>query len=152
MLSFFLQAFLGLMYFQWSTEVELLFRGWKTPTWYFYLLSCFGVMLLAIMLEGIRLIIHNVTHSRRSYAASLPRRLADMLLYGLYVFIGYMVMLVVMTYNIGIFIAVLLGYCIGNLIFPRRPVLHLQEEGVASLDGDRATIMYSPAAIDGSCH
>ena len=85
------------MYFQWSTEVELLFRGWKTPTWYFYLLSCFGVMLLAIMLEGIRLIIHNVTHSRRSYAASLPRRLADMLLYGLYVFIGYMVMLVVMT-------------------------------------------------------
>ena len=137
------------MYFQWSTEVEILFRGWTTPTWYFYLLSCVGVMLLAIGLEGIRLFIHKTTHSRRSQTHSLLRRLVDMLLYGLYILVGYMVMLVVMTYNVGLFVAVLMGYCIGNLLFPRRPALH---EGVASLNGDEVSIMYSPAEIDGSCH
>ena len=104
-------------------------------------------MSLTVALEAIRLFIHNTTHARPTHIKSVLRRIADALLYGVYILIGYMVMLVVMTYNVGLFIAVLAGYCIGNFVFPRKPV---PQERIVS--GEGVSIMYSPADVEGSCH
>jgi copper transporter 1 len=108
------------MFFQWNTSVTVLFEVWVTPTWYYYLLSCFAVLALAFGLEGMRLLIHNLTHRAPSKGRkSFVRRLGETMLYGVYMCMSYFVMLVVMTYNVGLFVSVLLGLCLGHFLFRR---------------------------------
>jgi copper transporter 1 len=104
------------MFFQWSTTVTILFEWWVTTTWYFYLLSCVAVFVLANGLEGVRVGVHMVSHGHFIRKTPL-RRAGESLLYGAYVGLSYCVMLVIMTYNVGIIVSVLLGYCVGHFLF-----------------------------------
>jgi hypothetical protein len=48
-------------------------------------------------------------------------------LYAVEVFVGYVLMLAVMTYNKGLFAAVLLGACTGHFLFAIEAAAHRQD-------------------------
>lgn len=124
------------MFFQWSASVTILFQSWKTSeaTRFYYILSCVGISLLAFLLEGVRYAFHNL-HSSSAIAdnekgemlvpksccskAKLFTRAKEVAVYGVYMTLSYLVMLVIMTFNGGIFMSVVFGHCIGTLVFPR---------------------------------
>ena len=73
-----------------------------------------------------RLLLHNTSYRFSSTDGGrgeklLKHRLGEAVLYGIYMCMSYFVMLVVMTYNVGLFIAVILGFCFGQFLFPRFP-------------------------------
>lgn len=106
------------MFFEWSTDVTILFEPWVTRTWYFYTLSCIGVAVMAVGLEWLRSVYHQMAHSEDRRLTKL-RRFGESLLYGGYIVMSYLVMLVVMTYNVGLCLAILVGYVLGHYLFPR---------------------------------
>ena len=63
-------------------------------------------------------------------------RVLEALLYGVYVTMSYFAMLVAMTYNVGLFISVIFGFCIGHFLFPRGPKPSTLRQG-------SETVMYS---------
>jgi copper transporter 1 len=105
------------MFFAWSTTATILFEGWLTSTWYFYLLSCVGVFVGTVLLEGLRM-----ATQRQSLGwakKSMHRQVGEGLLYGVYVSCSYLVMLIAMTYNVGLFLSVVLGHSVGRFLFSR---------------------------------
>ena len=51
---------------------------------------------------------------------TLKLRVIDCLLHGLSLIIGYGMMLVVMTFNIGLILTIVIGYCLGRFIFDKQ--------------------------------
>ncbi|KAB2627793.1 copper transporter 5.1 [Pyrus ussuriensis x Pyrus communis] len=128
------------MTFYWSRQVTLLFDSWKTDTWTSYsltLLACLLVPAFYQYLENLRVRI------KRSASSSSPKsesdapirtpllaaklggaggrfsagRLAESVLFGVNSAIGYMIMLAIMSFNGGVFVAIVVGLAIGYLAF-----------------------------------
>ena len=114
------------MFFEWTTSVTILFQPWVTTdkTWYPYFLSCLAVAGMAVILEGLRYLFHSI-HSRvpRQRGCSskviLKAKAAEVVVFAIYMSVSYMVMLVAMTYNVGLFVSTIFGHCAGLIIFPR---------------------------------
>jgi len=134
------------MFFEWSTRVTILFEPWVTTTWYFYGLSCIAVAVLSVGLEWLRLIYHQVAHAENRQLTK-TRRCGEALLYGGYIAASYLAMLVVMTYNIGLCLGVLMGYMMGHFLFPRGSVPEISPER-------KHEAMYSPVSASEplGCH
>ncbi|CAL8468944.1 g8485 [Coccomyxa elongata] len=123
------------MYFTASTHVTLWLKQWHTHTSVWYAVSLLGLLALALIQEFLS-----------SYRASFARRLAKTgpldssssaeipligsslraasgprvvvtVLYALNVAISYLLMLAVMTYNVGYFVVIVLGLAAGHFIF-----------------------------------
>lgn len=115
------------MFFRWSASVTILFQSWQTSdsTWYFYLLSCVAVSTMTFLLEAARHAFHRMHTSNigevqhPSLKTKILSRCKEIVLYATYMALSYWVMLVIMTYNVGIFIAVIFGHCVGTCVFPR---------------------------------
>lgn len=136
------------MWFDWSaTGTTILFKGWTPSTHGQFVGALFGIMILAILKEGIyayRKVAlarmsssagvtpsdggallehgahgghHHGHHSRGRGKAPLAARLIATLLYGVNMTLGYFLMLIVMTYNIGYTLAVIVGLMIGFFAF-----------------------------------
>ncbi|KAK2445851.1 copper transporter [Trifolium repens] len=123
------------MTFYWSKKVTLLFDSWKTDSWTSYTLSLLACLIVSIFyqfLENRRirlkllasgkpfpeeiqapLIGRTILGSR----AKLGVRVAGAVLFGLSSAIGYLLMLSVMSYNGGVFIAIVVGLAVGYLGF-----------------------------------
>ncbi|CAA7401234.1 unnamed protein product [Spirodela intermedia] len=123
------------MTFYWGRRVTVLFDWWRTETWTGYALTIVVVLLAAAFyqyLEDRRLRLRDlcllkpspipssahapllgISPARRSAAA----RVAVAALFGVNSAIGYMLMLVVMSFNGGVFIAVVVGLATGYLAF-----------------------------------
>merc|ERR1711916_14160 len=106
------------MFFEWNTHVTILFEPWVTTTWYFYALSCLAVAVMTVGLEWLRSTYHRTAHTKHRRLTK-TRRAGEAFLYGGYISISYLVMLIVMTYNIGLCLAILTGYVVGHFLFPR---------------------------------
>lgn len=134
------------MFFEWSTHAIILFEPWVTTTWYFYALSCIAVAVLSVGLEWLRLIYHQVAHAENRQLTK-TRRCGEALLYGGYIATSYLVMLVVMTYNIGLCLGVIVGYIVGHFLFPRGSVPETSPER-------KSGAMYSPVSVSEplGCH
>ena len=124
------------MTFYWSRYVTLLIDSWKTDSWTSYglsLLACFIVSAFYQYLEDrrIRLKLVSATGGSPPAAASpieapllqpkLGRwsaaRFAGSALFGINSAIGYLIMLAVMSFNGGVFVAIVVGLAIGYLLF-----------------------------------
>ncbi|PHT46328.1 Copper transporter 5.1 [Capsicum baccatum] len=130
------------MTFYWGKKVTLLFDFWRTDSWTSYaiaLLACFIFSLFYQYMEDRRQRFRILSiNSKRNYPQPPPppavnapllytfpsvggkwnsARFATAILFGVNSAIGYMLMLAVMSFNGGVFIAVVVGLGIGYLFF-----------------------------------
>ncbi|CAI9755759.1 unnamed protein product [Fraxinus pennsylvanica] len=127
------------MTFYWGKKVTILFDSWKTDSWTSYLLSllaCFLVSVFYQYMEDRRLrfkLLSAKTQKSPSGSADLnspllfskftsrggkwASRFAGAILFGVDSAIGYLLMLAIMSFNAGVFIAVVVGLAIGYLVF-----------------------------------
>ncbi|KAG5243536.1 hypothetical protein OIU76_009550 [Salix suchowensis] len=117
----------------WGIKVTLLFDSWKTDSWFSYLLSllaCFVFSAFYQYLEDRRIrlkaiAVSNPPQQPQSVNVTLltPKRrassakFATALLFGINSAIGYLLMLAVMSFNGGVFLAIVLGLTAGYLLF-----------------------------------
>ncbi|GFQ07170.1 copper transporter 5 [Phtheirospermum japonicum] len=126
------------MTFYWGRRVTILFDFWRTDSWLSYFLSLFACFLISVFyqyMEDRRVrfkllsVSKNPPPSSSGVAAPLlgskvvggrkwaPWRFAGAILFGINSAIGYLLMLAVMSFNAGVFIAVVAGLAAGYLIF-----------------------------------
>lgn len=133
------------MYFEAGYEVIILFQGWDVKTVGAMVGSCFGVFFLAIIYEGLKYFrerLHRKNYVAIDYskvkapegtdgsqvnqvrtAVSCKSSLTSAshyiqtALHLLQLVISYFLMLIVMTYNVWLFISVILGCTVGYFLF-----------------------------------
>uniref|UniRef100_A0A6N2LG69 Copper transport protein n=1 Tax=Salix viminalis TaxID=40686 RepID=A0A6N2LG69_SALVM len=130
------------MTFYWSREVTILVNSWHTKTWLSYSLSLLACLLASIFyqyLENRRMRLKTIAagsvKGKPSPSATTDEpllqktgggggkvrwsaaRVGETVLFGINSGIGYLLMLVVMSFNGGVFLAVVLGLAIGYLLF-----------------------------------
>lgn len=145
------------MTLHWSKELTLLLDSWKTESWPSYILTllfCFLLSLFHQRLEVQLLKLKSIKISplppllppplSESTATSIDapkpvpdlcNRMSSAALFGFTSAIGYVIMLTVMTYNAGVFFAVVLGVSSGYFLF--RSKIHLEDDvyiGVPTLE------------------
>ncbi|MBA0794694.1 hypothetical protein Gohar_019000 [Gossypium harknessii] len=101
------------MTFFWGSDAEILFSGWPGTRTGMYVLALIVVFLLAFMVEGIshfRLMKPGSTHH-------VTAGLVQTLLHALRVGLAYLVMLAIMSFNGGVFLAAVAGHSLGFLLF-----------------------------------
>jgi solute carrier family 31 (copper transporter), member 1 len=124
------------MAFYWGKSATILFDGWRTSTWTGYLLSLLALLLAAAFyqyLEAFRIRVKLAASKTSSIpppagtdpartpllaaAGRCPARVAVATLFGVNSGLGYLLMLAVMSFNGGVFIAVIVGLAVGYLAF-----------------------------------
>ncbi|GJN33883.1 hypothetical protein PR202_gb22511 [Eleusine coracana subsp. coracana] len=131
------------MTFYWGKSATILFDGWRTSTWTGYLLSLLALLLAAAFyqyLEAFRIRVKLAAGGgykptsipppassdparapllAPAFAAAgrWPARVAVATLFGINSGLGYLLMLAVMSFNGGVFIAVIVGLAAGYLAF-----------------------------------
>lgn len=135
------------MTFYWGKKVTLLFDFWKTDSWTSYaftLLACLIVSIFYQYMEDRRLQFKLLSTRKTTVAPPPPdgfaansttapllynkllnsnagklsvARFAGAVLFGVNSAIGYLLMLAIMSFNGGVFVAVVLGLALGYLLF-----------------------------------
>ncbi|KAL1552291.1 copper transporter 5.1-like [Salvia divinorum] len=120
------------MTFYWGRSVTILFDSWQTDSWLGYFLSLLALLLFSAFYQymeerRLRLKLLSVAKPPPSSAAETPLlrklsgrrpyRIAGAVLFGVNSAIGYFLMLAVMSFNAGVFIAVVVGLAAGYLAF-----------------------------------
>jgi len=116
------------MLFTWdTTDLCIVFRGWHVSSTFTLILSLIGVAALTAGYELVREVSRRYEASSNEYLNNLPRRstvnserktkAVKALLYALQVFYSFFIMLLFMTYNGWIMLAVAVGAFIGYSAF-----------------------------------
>ncbi|XP_047049475.1 copper transporter 5.1-like [Lolium rigidum] len=145
------------MTFYWGTSATILFDGWKTSAWAGYLLSLLALFLAAAFyqyLEAFRIRLKLLASAKADplpppagsdarapllgpgsalAGCRWPAKVATAALFGVNAGIGYLLMLAVMSFNGGVFIAVIVGLAAGYLAF-------------RSSDGEDLVVVDNPCA------
>ncbi|PSS15457.1 Copper transporter like [Actinidia chinensis var. chinensis] len=108
----------------WGKDVTLLFDWWRTDSWPSYalsLLACFLFSLFYQYLEDRRLRFNSTAADRLSQPLlskiGRTRGLAAAALFGFNAAIGYLLMLAIMSFNGGVFLAIVFGISVGYFLF-----------------------------------
>lgn len=105
--------------FQWNslTCVVYLFPGWILNTEMRLILASLGTILFGFALEG-------VIYARRTLLQQINGRMMKLctstIMYGLQITMGYLIMLVVMTYSVQLFTSTIIGLMAGHVYFQLR--------------------------------
>lgn len=137
--------------FQSNTAIALWLESWTTNSTLQYAFCIVGLFLMGVLLEYVRFL--NVVYTREylvrasehaSWSSSkrFGRKLVRALLHFVHLTIGYLLMLAVMTYNVGVFCSVLGGFGVGFFLFAED---HLPED---KKQQQETTSLIDPA----SCH
>ncbi|KAH7523890.1 copper transporter 5.1 [Ziziphus jujuba] len=127
------------MTFYWSKQVTLLIDSWRTNSWTSYILTLLACLIVSAFyqyLEDLRLRLKLASAGKPSPSSSPAQieipllqkfsrlqgkwsqaRLGGAALFGVNAAIGYLLMLAIMSFNGGVFVAVVLGLAIGYLVF-----------------------------------
>ncbi|KAL0330521.1 UNVERIFIED_CONTAM: Copper transporter 5.1 [Sesamum radiatum] len=122
------------MTFYWGRRVTILFDFWKTDSWLSYFLSLLACFLFSVFyqyMEDRRLRLKLLSpppsagpslgtpllFSKMGGRGWSPSRFAGGILFGVNAAIGYLLMLAIMSFNAGVFIAVVVGLGVGYLVF-----------------------------------
>uniref|UniRef100_A0A1D1YPP5 Copper transport protein n=1 Tax=Anthurium amnicola TaxID=1678845 RepID=A0A1D1YPP5_9ARAE len=103
------------MTFFWGRKSEILFKGWPGDRGGFYALALVVVFLLGLLVEWL-------SHCRliTTRGARWPRLAAGLLraaLHTLRVGLAYLLMLAVMSFNVGVLVVAIAGHAVGFLLF-----------------------------------
>ncbi|GJR48011.1 copper transporter 1 [Tanacetum coccineum] len=96
------------MTFYWGKNAWILFQGWPGSNTGMYILALIFVFLLAIIMEWL-------THTNLTPTQS--NRMVRTMIHTFRVVFSYLVMLSVMSFNIGVFVMAVLGHAIGYYLF-----------------------------------
>ncbi|XP_042510706.1 copper transporter 1-like [Macadamia integrifolia] len=103
------------MTFFWGKNAEILFSGWPGTRTGMYVLSLIVVFVLAVLVEWLSHS-HFIKSRNNNFVAGLLQTLMHAVRMGL----AYLVMLAVMSFNLGVFIAAVAGHALGFLLFASR--------------------------------
>ncbi|PNY04972.1 copper transporter 5-like protein [Trifolium pratense] len=117
----------------WGKNVTLLFDSWKTDSWTSYILSliaCFVIATFYQYLENIRIRLKFFSGEGRggSTVAEIQtpllglnkvsrNKVVESVLFGVNSAIGYLLMLAIMSFNGGVFVAIVFGLTVGYFLF-----------------------------------
>lgn len=103
------------MTFFWGKDTEVLFSGWPDNDSGMYALALIFVFVLAVLVECL-------THSRlnKSRRGNVAAGLIQTAVFGVRAGLAYLVMLSVMSFNGGVYLAAVLGHAVGFLVFGSR--------------------------------
>ncbi|CAN1770166.1 Copper transporter 6 [Linum perenne] len=90
--------------FFWGKDVILLFAGWPNHSLPMYILACLVIFFMAAVAEIL------------SLAQSVMGAAVGACFYAVKMGLSYMVMLAVMSFNLGIFISAVLGHSVGLFV------------------------------------
>ncbi|PWA90275.1 copper transporter 1 [Artemisia annua] len=96
------------MTFYWGKNAWILFQGWPGSNTGMYILALIFVFLLAIIMEWL-------THTNLTPTQS--NRMVRTMIHTFRVVFSYLVMLSVMSFNIGVFVVAVLGHAFGYYLF-----------------------------------
>lgn len=101
--------------FFWSRKTEIIFPDWPGQSIYGYILVLLVVFLASIAVEWL-------SHARfiKSSTNNVTAGLQQTLMYGFRTALAFLVMLAVMSFNVGVLLAAVSGYSVGFLIFGSR--------------------------------
>ncbi|XP_022892707.1 copper transporter 5-like [Olea europaea var. sylvestris] len=133
------------MTFYWGKRVTILFDSWKTDSWIGYIISLLACLLFSVFyqyMEDRRLkfkllslndtknssssggdggggggVTSPLLYSKTGGGKWSASRFAGAIMFGVNSAIGYFLMLAIMSFNGGVFIAVVLGLAVGYLVF-----------------------------------
>lgn len=129
------------MTFYWGKDVTILFDFWRVKTWTWYAISLVVVFLFSVLHEWLasqRSALspksdkgedagvgtaedsdHRTPFITHAYAAqkSVSKRAMEAFLFGINVGLGYMLMLAAMSFNGGVFVAIVAGLAFGHFLY-----------------------------------
>ena len=95
-----------------------LFPGWNIDSYVKYIIALVGIFCLGLSNEVLSYIRHLVLKRLNGRRSSLiVDQLSLSLLYGIHMLLAYCMMLLVMTYDVGFFVILLLGLIFGHFMF-----------------------------------
>ncbi|KAK8597656.1 hypothetical protein V6N13_095056 [Hibiscus sabdariffa] len=109
----------------WGKDVTLLIDSWKTDSWLSYLLTLLACFIFASFyqyMEDRRLRFRSLASPDGASVPLLPNyrssaKFATALLFGINSAVGYLLMLAIMSFNGGVFLAIVLGLAVGYFLF-----------------------------------
>ncbi|CAF4072245.1 unnamed protein product [Rotaria sordida] len=100
-----------------SNCIVFLFRDWNVNTQVKYTFMIIGIFCMGLLNGALVYIRHRINDSYRENSSLLLHQTYLALIYGIQVVLAYWLMLLVMTYESGIFISIVFGLVIGYFIF-----------------------------------
>ncbi|KAI4334572.1 hypothetical protein L6164_019246 [Bauhinia variegata] len=106
------------MSFYWGNKAEILFRQWPGDQTAMYVLALLFVFVVSILVEWLS---HSrLIRSSKYYSNNFTAGLIQSLLHLLRVGLAYVVMLALMSFNVGVFLAAIAGHALGFFFFASR--------------------------------
>jgi copper transporter 1 len=100
-----------------ETCILFLFRGWNVDSSLKYAFMIIGVICMGLLNGALAYARHHLMNHAKYTSSLLIHQLWLTLVYGIQIVLAYWMMLLIMTYETGIFIALVLGLVIGYFIF-----------------------------------
>ena len=99
--------------------IILFIEPWTLDSRVKFATACVGVMVLGFAIEGLIALRRLITRKKRAFInISTPARKGlTLFCFGLNLFLGYLAMLVAMTYSVELFLFVVLGLIVGHAVF-----------------------------------
>ncbi len=97
--------------------IVFLFYGWNVDSYVKYAFMIIGVLCMGLLNGALAYGRHRLTDSSKFSSSLLLHQTLLSLLYGVQIVLAYWMMLLVMTYEVGSFIALIFGLVIGYFIF-----------------------------------
>ena len=120
--------------------VNLFFPGWTLDTPAKFSGAMIGIVLLAVLTEGISKVRHNLSRKGRREVMSLQQarrfRAAQTGIHGFHALIGYILMLATMTFCLELLFCVILGLVIGYVAFGGDAYSHVANPCCAFLEDE----------------
>lgn len=114
----------------WGKEVIILFKGWPSNNLGMYILALAFVFMLSTITEHLSMALTTKPAATTSpFIGSLTQTLP----YALRIGLSYLIMLSVMSFNLGIFIVAVAGHAFGFFIVKSRELAAAQAENIAKV-------------------
>ncbi|CAI9303837.1 unnamed protein product [Lactuca saligna] len=113
------------MTFFWGKDVVMLFNDWPNGKLGMYILALAFVFVLAVAVE-----FFSVFTTIKTGAYTISGCLTQAFVYGFRMGLAYLVMLSVMSYNLGVFIVVVVGHAAGFFLVKYRLSLKTKDDPV----------------------
>lgn len=101
--------------FFWGNKTEIIFSGWPGQSFKSYMLALVSVFALGFVVEWL-------SHTKfiKSSADNISAGLVQTAMYAIRVGLAYLLMLAVMSFDVGVLLAAVAGYTVGFFIFGSR--------------------------------